>query len=132
MSIPKREFGKTGEEISVLGLGGFHLLEVSDADATALASGADDILQRAVVHDSLDGALADCPLVLGTSARLRSLPLPLQDARRAAAQALAESEGHEVAVLFGRERYGLTNEEMQRCHFLDLPVVAVVVGGPGR
>jgi TrmH family RNA methyltransferase len=74
------------------------------------------------VHDSLDPALEGCGLVLGTSARLRSLSLPVMDARRAAGQALVESGaeqgGHDVAVLFGRERYGLTNEEMQRCHFL--------------
>ena len=88
------------------------------AEATARASGADDLLQRAQVHESLEGALAGCGLVLGTSARLRSLPLPLLDARRAAGQALAESARHEVALLFGRERYGLTNEEIQRCHFL--------------
>ena len=83
-----------------------------------MASGADDVLQSATVHDSLDSALMGCPLVLGTSARLRSLPMPMMDARRAAGQALAESGNHEVAVLFGRERYGLTNEEMQRCQFL--------------
>jgi TrmH family RNA methyltransferase len=83
-----------------------------------MASGADDILQRAVVHESLDSALAGCPLVLGTSARMRSLPMPMIDARRAAKQALTESGSHDVAVLFGRERYGLVNEEMQRCQFL--------------
>ena len=56
-----------------------------------MASGADDILQHAVVHDSLDSALAGCPLALGTSARLRSLPMPMFDARRAAREALQES-----------------------------------------
>jgi TrmH family RNA methyltransferase len=44
--------------------------------------------------------------------------MPMLDARRAARQALKESASHEVALLFGRERYGLTNEEMQRCQFL--------------
>jgi TrmH family RNA methyltransferase len=113
--------GATARAMKVMGLSSLHLVTPKiypHADATARASGADDLLQHARVHDSLDAALEGCGLVLGTSARLRSLPLPLQDARRAAAQALAESEGHEVAVLFGRERYGLTNEEMQRCHVL--------------
>ena len=83
-----------------------------------MASGADNLLQSAVVHDSLDSALAGCSLVLGTSARLRSLPMPMLDARRASEQAVREAEGHDVAFLFGRERYGLINEEMQRCQYL--------------
>jgi tRNA (cytidine32/uridine32-2'-O)-methyltransferase len=113
--------GATARAMKVMGLSSLHLVTPKiypHADATARASGADDVLQAAQVHASLEGALAGCGLVLGTSARLRSLPLPLLDARRAAQQALAESTGHEVALLFGRERYGLTNEEIQRCHFL--------------
>lgn len=113
--------GATARAMKVMGLSSLHLVTPKifpHAEATAMASGADDILQAAVVHDSLDSALAGCPLVLGTSARLRSLPMPMLDARRAAGQALAESVNHRVAVLFGRERYGLTNEEMQRCHYL--------------
>jgi TrmH family RNA methyltransferase len=113
--------GATARAMKVMGLSALHLVTPKiypHADATARASGADDVLQRACVHASLGKALEGCGLVLGTSARLRSLPLPLLDARRAAGQALVESANHEVAVLFGRERYGLTNEELQRCHFL--------------
>jgi TrmH family RNA methyltransferase len=71
----------------------------------------------------LDSALSGCGLVLGTSARLRSLAMPQLDAREAARRALAEVaqyevQQHEVALLFGRERYGLTNGEMQCCHSL--------------
>lgn len=113
--------GATARAMKVMGLTSLHLVTPKiypHAEATARASGADDLLQHAQVHESLESALGGCGLVLGTSARLRSLPLPLLDARRAAGQALAESAGHEVALLFGRERYGLTNEEMQRCHFL--------------
>lgn len=113
--------GATARAMKVMGLSSLHLVTPKifpNAEATALASGADDILQKAVVHDSLDSALAGCPLVLGTSARLRSLPMPMFDARRAARQALQESGSHDVAILFGRERYGLTNEEMQRCQYL--------------
>jgi len=83
-----------------------------------MASGADDLLQYAVIHDSLESALEGCSLVLGTSARLRSLPMPQMDLRAAAESALAEVEGQEIAVLFGRERYGLINDEIQRCHQL--------------
>lgn len=113
--------GATARAMKVMGLSSLHLVTpriFPHAEATAMASGADDLLQTAVVHDSLDSALAGCPLVLGTSARLRSLPMPMLDARRAANRAIAEAARHDVAVLFGRERYGLTNEEMQRCQFL--------------
>jgi TrmH family RNA methyltransferase len=113
--------GATARAMKVMGLGQLHLVSPKiypSADATARASGADDILEHALVHETLEPALSGCGLVLGTSARLRSLPMPLLDARAAAAQAVAEADGHEIAVLFGRERHGLTNEEMQRCNFL--------------
>lgn len=113
--------GAAARAMKVMGLSSLHLVTPKifpHADATAMASGADDLLQAARVHDSLDSALADCSLVLGTSARLRSLPMPMLDVRRAAEQSLAESAAREVAILFGRERYGLTNEEMQRCQYL--------------
>jgi tRNA (cytidine32/uridine32-2'-O)-methyltransferase len=107
--------------MKVMGLTQLHLVTPKlfpHAEATALASGADDILQQAVVHQSLDGALKDCGLILGTSARLRNLAMPQLDARQAARQAFSESAQHQIALLFGRERYGLTNEEMQKCHAL--------------
>jgi len=118
--------GAAARAMKVMGLSSLHLVTPKifpNAEATAMASGADDLLQTAVVHDSLDSALAGCSLVLGTSARLRSLPMPMLDARRAAEQAVHEADGyeakgHEVAILFGRERYGLVNEEMQRCQYL--------------
>lgn len=118
--------GATARAMKVMGLSSLHLVTPKlypHAEATARASGADDVLQVARVHPTLEDALAGCSLVLGTSARLRSLPHPLVDARRAAGMALGEVAGPEsgerdVAVLFGRERYGLTNEEMQRCHYL--------------
>jgi TrmH family RNA methyltransferase len=113
--------GATARAMKVMGLKQLHLVSPKifpSADATARASGADDILQHAVIHENLEPVLSGCGLVLGTSARLRSLPMPLLDARAAAEQAVAEVEGHEIALLFGRERHGLTNEEMQRCNFL--------------
>src|SRR5210317_1366316 len=78
--------GATARAMKVMGLSALHLVTPKvfpHADATARASGADDILQRAVVHESLDSALEGCALALGTSARLRSLPMPMFDARRA-------------------------------------------------
>ena len=85
------------------------------ADATAMAAGADDVLAAARVCDTLDEALADCARVFATSARRRTLGWPELDARAAAGQAVAQSEVNS-AFVFGRERTGLTNEELDRCH----------------
>jgi len=113
--------GATARAMKVMGLSRLHLVTPGvfpHADATARASGADDLLQTVTLHESLESAVAGCGLVLGTSARLRSLAMPQLDARAAARKAVSETSQHEVALLFGRERYGLTNEEMQRCHAL--------------
>jgi TrmH family RNA methyltransferase len=113
--------GATARAMKVMGLENLHLVTPKlfpHADATAMASGADDLLQHATLHPTLESALEGCGLVLGTSARMRSLAMPQMDARAAARKAFAESGQHDVAILFGRERYGLTNDEMQRCHAL--------------
>ncbi len=88
------------------------------ADATARASGADDLLANARVFDSLPEAIADCHLVLGASARQRSLAWPQVDARTAAGEALTESVHGPVAVVFGNEQSGLSNEELDYCRML--------------
>lgn len=88
-------------------------------DAEARASGATDILERATVVDSIDEALAGCQLVVGTSARERHIPWPLVNPRQLASlsqQKLQSDSTAKIAVLFGREDRGLTNEELQRCH----------------
>lgn len=113
--------GATARAMKVMGLKQLHLVTPKTypcAEATALASGADDILHDAKVHDCLESALEGCSLVLGTSARVRSLSLPQMDMRRASESAMSEHMGQDIAVLFGRERYGLTNDEIQRCHQL--------------
>jgi TrmH family RNA methyltransferase len=113
--------GAAARAMKVMGLRQLHLVTPKvfpHADATARASGADDLLQHARVHPDLDAALDGCSLVLGTSARLRSLPMPQMDVRKAAAAAMQEPGDGDIAILFGREAYGLTNEEMQRCHHL--------------
>ena len=88
------------------------------AKATARASGADDLLAQATVCETLDDAVAGCGLVLGASARLRRLSWPQVDARECATKAIAEAQRAPVAIVFGREHSGLTNEELERCHFL--------------
>ncbi len=88
------------------------------AEATARASGADDLLATAQVCDDLDQALAGCRLVVGASARLRSLKWPQLDPRQSGRRLLQEAAQGEVALLFGRESSGLSNEELDRCHYL--------------
>lgn len=75
-----------------------------------------DILDNAVVVDSLDQAIADCGLVVGTSARGRRIPWPLVNPRVCAERICPELAQHPVALVFGREDRGLTNDELQRCH----------------
>jgi tRNA (cytidine32/uridine32-2'-O)-methyltransferase len=92
--------------------------EFPSGEANARASGATDILEAALVVDSLEEALAGCSLVLGTSARERRIPWPLLDPRECAQKCLEHVEpGGEVALVFGREYAGLTNEELQRCQY---------------
>jgi len=88
-----------------------------DAEASALAAGADDVLGSAPVHDDLVGALAGSTFALGLSARRRGVNLPELSPREGVAQALAAAaRGEQVAWVFGNERTGLENEELARCH----------------
>lgn len=87
------------------------------AEATARASGADDLLVRAQVFDRLDHALHGCHLVIGASARARSIPCPLLDPRECAGLITGRT-GTRAAVLFGNEQSGLSNAEMDRCQYL--------------
>jgi len=89
-----------------------------DPEATARSVGAEDVLTRASVFDSLDAALADSQYVIGTSARNRRIPWPLLLPEEAARRAVQAASVSEVSVLFGRERTGLTNDELDRCHAL--------------
>jgi len=86
------------------------------AEATAMAAGADDVLERIAVVPTLGEAIADCTYVLGCTARQRAVSLPQLDPRAAAARACEEVGGGEVALVFGNERTGLENEELMRCN----------------
>ncbi|NYZ62676.1 RNA methyltransferase [Luteimonas deserti] len=86
-------------------------------EADMMAAGAEDVLAAAVVHDTLAEALSDCRLVLGCTARSRRVQLRELGPRAAAAAVRADADaGGEVALVFGRERTGLENAELQLCH----------------
>ncbi len=87
-------------------------------EATARASGADDLLENASVHDTLADAVADCVHVIGTSARSRAINWPCLDAKDAAARIIEESAKGTVAAVFGPEKTGLLNEDMDLCDSL--------------
>lgn len=87
------------------------------AEATARAAGADDLLANAVVYTTLQQAVSDCVMVYGTSARQRTLSTPMLGPEQAAAELLVMARQHvDVAIVFGRERTGLNNEELDICH----------------
>ena len=86
-----------------------------DPEAVSRAVGADDILERAMVCSSLDEALSGCIYAVAASARHRSLgPAPMQ-ARESGPVVLERALEGDVALVFGNETAGLSNEEVQRC-----------------
>jgi len=93
-----------------------------DEQARWRAASAEDLLEAAVVVDTVEQAIADCQFVVGTSARERRIPWPLLDPRQCADRIDRLSDREQVAVLFGREDRGLTNEELQLCNLhLNIP-----------
>ena len=113
--------GGAARAMKNMGLSRLVLVEPQDfpsAEAVARASGASDILDAAQVVGTLEEALIGCSQVFGTSARERRIPWPLLDPRESAVACIDQVQlGGEVALVFGREYAGLTNEELQRCHF---------------
>lgn len=110
--------GAAARAMKTMGLSDLRLVsprEYPCAEATARASGAADLLEGAQVYASLEEAIGDAALVVGTSARQRRIPWPSVTARQLAAQVASEQQTS-IAILFGREDRGLTNEELQRCH----------------
>ncbi len=86
--------------------------------AVGRAASALDILERARVVNSLTDAIADCTLVIGASARRRSIPWPMLSPDQLGEKAIEESDaGGSIALVFGREDSGLNNEELQLCNF---------------
>ena len=113
--------GSAARAMKVMGLNRMVLVgpkHFPSGEATALASSADDILANATVVETFEQAIAGCRLVVGTTAHARALPWPTLDLKGAASRVVGEASQHEVAVVFGREKTGLHNAEVERCHYI--------------
>lgn len=112
--------GASARALKNMGFSQLYLVSTANpmhSDALARASGAEDILQSATQVSTLTEAIADCHVVLGTSARTRSLSCPLITAKEAAIKSTSLAQHNNIAFLFGQERTGLTNEELALCHY---------------
>jgi len=112
--------GATARAMKNMGLRDLHLVAPHDFPsgvAIGRAVSATDILDNAVVTERLEDSIADCGIVIGASARARSIPWPLLSPPECAQQVADSSAHNKVALVFGREDSGLTNEELQLCHF---------------
>lgn len=112
--------GSAARAMKVMGLSQMLLVDPQcqvDAQAIALAAGASEIALNAQIYPTLEAAVADCGLVVGTSARSRTLEWPMLEPRECGEKLISEANQHSVAMVFGRERTGLTNDELQLCHY---------------
>jgi len=112
--------GSAARAMKTMGLSNLVLVDPEcevDGKSKALSAGATDVLESHTVFSSLDEAIADCGLVIGASARPRTLDWPMLDPREMGEKAVVEGAKYPVALVFGRENSGLTNEELQKCHF---------------
>lgn len=120
--------GGVARAMKNMGLGRLCLVaprQFPDEQATWRAASASDVLAAADIVDTVEEAIADCQFVVGTSARERRIPWPLLDPRRCAERMSVASEREQVAILFGREDRGLTNEELKLCNLhLNIPTSA--------
>ena len=112
--------GAAARALKNMGLYRLYLVEPKDYPADQAvwrAANALDVLNNAVVVDDLDTALSGCGLVVGTSARERRIPWPLMNPRECGVRVWKEAAEHDVAIVFGREDRGLTNEELHKCTY---------------
>lgn len=113
--------GATARAMKNMAIKRLHLVSPKrfpSADATSRASGADDILENAVVYSTLDDAIASCQLVIGASARTRVIPWPEITPKQCAELVARQPVNTDIAILFGREHSGLTNQELDRCQYI--------------
>ena len=112
--------GSVARAMKTMGLSQLVLVDPQtdiDGKSTALAAGASDILAQAQIVSTLDEATSDCGLVLATSARQRGMDWPILSPRAAGEKVSQELEQYPVAIVFGRESSGLTNEELHKADY---------------
>jgi len=112
--------GATARAMKNMGLSNLYLVSPKDFPsgvALGRAASALDVLDNAVVVDTLEAAIADCGLVIGTSARSRGIPWPMVTPEECGEKLVAACRQNSVALVFGREDSGLSNEELRQCHF---------------
>ena len=113
--------GAAARAMKVMGLADLALVNPKceiDNEARARASGAVDVLEHAVIHASLDAALFDVVLAAACTSRRRDLPHPAYTPRQAAPKLLGIAQSQRVALVFGSETYGLSNEQLMKCRWL--------------
>lgn len=113
--------GSTARAMKTMGLSRLYLVRPKhfpDGEAKSLAVNAADLLDTAVVTKTLEEAIADCQFVIGVSGKQRSLSQQVITVREAAAEVKNIATHQEVALVFGTEMSGLSNEEADRCHML--------------
>lgn len=111
--------GATARAIKNMGLSKLYLVNTVPhlvSEAIARSAGADDILSSAVCCEQLTEAISGCHWVLGSSARQRNLEWPLLNPREGAISMVEQAQGGPVAMVFGCERSGLSNAQLQQCH----------------
>ena len=112
--------GSTARAMKTMGLSDLYLVDpvsAPDGKSSALAAGAGDVLANATIVSDLSEAVKDCSLIVGTSARSRTLPWPMLTPRECGVKMVQEGQKGPVALVFGRENNGLSNEELQLCYF---------------
>ncbi len=115
----QRNIGSAARAMKTMGISDLVLVnpkELPESKASALAAGATDVLAQARVVPTLAEAIGDCQLTFATSARNRTLDWPMVTPRELGPKVVAEAQHAKVALVFGREATGLTNDELQLCH----------------
>lgn len=113
--------GSAARAMKTMGFTNFYLVNPQhypDPQATALAAGATDVLDNAIVTETLSEALVGCAFAIGLSARKRNLSHEIVTPKEASQQALQIAQNQQVALVFGTEMSGLSNAELDCCQLL--------------
>jgi TrmH family RNA methyltransferase len=113
--------GSTARAMKTMGLSRLYLVNPKyfpDGQAKSLAVNAADLLDSAIVTQSLDEAITDCNFVIGVTGKERSLSQEVMNVRETAIKVSQLAENQQIALVFGTEMSGLSNAEADRCHLL--------------